>query len=285
MAKKEEETKPPTRGAALLFALRAQEVLDAASCVSDGVSADDEHGRTPSALVRAYAAVDALRMLATNGEGVDEEAPLDPAAARAAVTEARAELSAAGLADALAARAGRTKQQRAEGGKVRGAKRGEQMWKRELASRVAPGLYVGGWTALRDDCAALRPLGVRAILSVGNFSARRLPPWVHMAENVVVDDAADADLGALFPKIVRFIATATAGGGCCFVHCGAGCASNHSHALVACAYPSPRAPRVALCMPLIARSSRAVSRLWIARRHHPDELDRAHRSRIKNHRR
>ncbi len=230
-----------SRASVLLFCLRAQEVLE---------SIRDAEELASAPVAAAYAALDRARMLATNSDGakVDEDTPLDGARARAAVAAARDAVAECGLADALREKIARA----AAPGK-------ERAWERALASRVTPGVFVGGWTALRDDCAALRARGVSAILSIGNFTARRFPPCVEASLLVEVDDTEHADLGAHFPAIVRFVARALARpGGACFIHCGAGISRAPS---AACAYLMWRWPRLSAAEAIkLVRGARPCAR-------------------------
>lgn len=95
----------------------------------------------------------------------------------------------------------------------------------EVAHAVVPGVWVGGWAALLNNCAALRQRGITHVVSVVSADVpRRLPDWVRGHYHATVDDreaAADA-MRAHFAPATAFITAARALGGKVFVHCGAG---------------------------------------------------------------
>jgi protein-tyrosine phosphatase len=101
----------------------------------------------------------------------------------------------------------------------------------ELCHRVIPDLFVGGWTALRDDCSALQSLKVTHVLGLGTFSPRKLPDFIAKYTVVNVEDNNEANIKKHFPRIVDFISGCFQSGGICYVHCGAGI----SRAPTACA--------------------------------------------------
>jgi predicted protein tyrosine phosphatase len=164
-------------------------------------------------LAAAQRRVDDLRMLLTNR---DDAATAEAIAC--AVASTRAAMDTAGLRDGLARRLKR-----------------EKPSKFELVNQVLPGLFVGGWAALNNDCAALRKRGVTHVLSVVSADQqRRLPKWVVGQRLVQCSDSETADLGCHFRDICAFIDEARGynrllagsggggGGGACYVHCGAG---------------------------------------------------------------
>ena len=96
--------------------------------------------------------------------------------------------------------------------------------KLQLLHEVMPRLWVGGWAALNDDCAALKQKKVTHVVSVLSADQRRLPDFIKGHLYIRVDDteeAADA-LASRFEDICKFIEEARSGGGIVFVHCGAG---------------------------------------------------------------
>lgn len=96
--------------------------------------------------------------------------------------------------------------------------------KLQLLHEVMPRLWVGGWAALNDDCAALRQRKVTHVVSVLSADQRRLPEFIKQHLYVRVDDTEEAadTLASHFDEIVAFVEAARASGGIVFVHCGAG---------------------------------------------------------------
>ena len=96
--------------------------------------------------------------------------------------------------------------------------------KLQLLHEAMPRLWVGGWAALNDECAALRQRKVTHVVSVLSADQRKLPPFIRGHLYVRVDDTEEAadTLAARFEEIVAFIEKARGGGGVVFVHCGAG---------------------------------------------------------------
>jgi protein-tyrosine phosphatase len=101
----------------------------------------------------------------------------------------------------------------------------------ELAHRVIPNLFVGGWTALRDNCAALRALNVTHVLGLGTFTPRILPEFIVDYKVVNVEDNNEANIQKHFIEFIEFIGRCLDSHGVCYVHCGAGI----SRAPTACA--------------------------------------------------
>lgn len=96
--------------------------------------------------------------------------------------------------------------------------------KLQLLHEAMPRLWVGGWAALNDECAALKQRKVTHVVSVLSADQRRLPAFIRGHLYVRVDDTEEAadTLAAHFEEIVAFIEAARAHGGVVFVHCGAG---------------------------------------------------------------
>jgi hypothetical protein len=62
-------------------------------------------------------------------------------------------------------------------------------------AQLLPGLWVGGWAALNNDCFVLKQKGITHVLSVhSQTSQRTLPPFIQGAMLVSVDDEDSADL-------------------------------------------------------------------------------------------
>lgn len=96
--------------------------------------------------------------------------------------------------------------------------------KLQMLHEVMPRLWVGGWTALNDDCTALRQKKVTHVVSVLSADQRRLPEFIKQHLYVRVDDTYEAadTLASHFDEIVAFVEAARSSGGVVFIHCGAG---------------------------------------------------------------
>uniref|UniRef100_A0A7S4BFD0 Tyrosine specific protein phosphatases domain-containing protein n=1 Tax=Chrysotila carterae TaxID=13221 RepID=A0A7S4BFD0_CHRCT len=96
--------------------------------------------------------------------------------------------------------------------------------KLQLMHQVMPRLWVGGWAALNNDCAALRVRRVTHVVSLVSGEKRRLPKFILGHHYVQVDDREQAAsiMASHFPQIVLFIDEARNRGGVVYVHCGAG---------------------------------------------------------------
>lgn len=67
--------------------------------------------------------------------------------------------------------------------------------KYDLVAQLLPGLWVGGWAALNNDCFVLKQKGVTHVLSVhSQDTQRKLPSFIKGALLVAVDDRDDADM-------------------------------------------------------------------------------------------
>ena len=95
--------------------------------------------------------------------------------------------------------------------------------KLQLMHRVLPGLWLGGWAALRNDCRELRCKNITHVLSVCSAAKRRLPSCFQH-EHFTIDDREEAasQLFQYIPTALTFVEKARRGGGIVFVHCGAG---------------------------------------------------------------
>lgn len=95
----------------------------------------------------------------------------------------------------------------------------------DVMHRVAPRLWVGGWAALLNECAALRARRVSAVVSVVSSPDKRaLPPFITAHYHATVDDreGAAAELAAHFAPVCAFVHAARERGEGVFIHCGAG---------------------------------------------------------------
>ncbi|KAJ1619935.1 protein-tyrosine phosphatase-like protein [Pavlovales sp. CCMP2436] len=118
---------------------------------------------------------------------------------------------------------------------------------------VLPGLWVGGWAALLNDCQALRERSVTHVVSVISADKRQLPAFVRGHYHALVDDSEEAagTLATHFEPVCQFIAQALQSGGTCYVHCGAGIS---------------RAPTTATAYIMWARHLRATDALALVRK-------------------
>lgn len=170
---------------ALSYCIRAQEALDASAAMGNAA---------------AQAAVDSLRQTATNNrprEEVDE--------ARLAV---HAALRAAGLEESVLKELEKPRPGRSD-----------------VCHQVLPGLWLGGWTALNNNCQELQKRGVTHVVSVVSADQRRLPNFIRRHLHIHADDKEDAaqQLGERFPDICAFVDRARCQeGASVYVHCGAG---------------------------------------------------------------
>ena len=227
-------------GRLLVFVLAAQEVLD-------------DHDHSDGGASAAQAAVVHLRQLVTNlpqpGGVTDELAaeaapPAAPAAgtvtppsttppAAPAVETTPPPLSdtaaapppappSAPLAEAHAAAvAALTEAGLAEA--VRALLKRPKPTRYQLIHMVAPRLYVGGWTALNNECEALRKIKATHVLSIVSSDMPRRLPAHFKRLHLVCDDTDGADIGAHFEAAVAFIDEGrSADGGVVYVHCGGG---------------------------------------------------------------
>ena len=178
----------------LRLVMAAQELLDS--------SAQTDEAAHPE----VQAACTKLLQVATNARPADEVQTAH-SALDAALDAA---LETAGLANAVAKKALRP-------GNSATAKL-------QLLHEAMPRLWVGGWAALNNDCAALRERKVTHVVSVLSADQRRLPDFVRRHLYVRVDDTEEAadTLSSHFEEIVHFIEEARSAGGVVFVHCGAG---------------------------------------------------------------
>ena len=96
--------------------------------------------------------------------------------------------------------------------------------KLQLLHQVMPRLWLGGWAALNNDCEALRSRHITHVASIVSADQRRLPAFItgHYYRRVDDRDAAADELARHFESAVAFIETARKEGGSVFVHCGAG---------------------------------------------------------------
>ncbi|CAE8602902.1 unnamed protein product, partial [Polarella glacialis] len=190
---------------ALLFCLLAQEALDELAPNVDSLgegSATQEVQQSSqvSNVSAAQLAVENLRQAATNA--------LPPEEVQAAQEVAVAALAAAGLEEPL-----RKQLERPPAGRG------------DLCHQVLPGLLLGGWQALGNDCAELRKRRVTHVVSVISADQRRLPEFVRGHLYICANDNEDAATGLAvhFPEICRFIDAARhEPRGSVYVHCGAG---------------------------------------------------------------
>jgi len=174
---------------ALRLAIAAQELIDAGNIIDAAT---------------AQAATTMLLQVATNARPSEEVE-----AARGAVDDA---FGASGQAGALAQLA------------APDAGAGEGRNRLQLMHEVVPRLWVGGWTALNNDCQELKSRKVTHVLSVLSADQRRLPAFIQGHHYVRVDDTEEAAevLASHFEEMTSFIEQARSAGGVVFVHCGAG---------------------------------------------------------------
>jgi len=178
---------------ALVLCMLAQECLDEHHGQSDG--------NTKLATRPTQDAVDSLRQVATNAATLE-----DIQKSSTATMEA---FEAAGLADAL-----------------RGRLKRPNVGKHDICHRVLPGLWLGSWMALNNDCEELRRRKVTHVVSV--VSTERscpLPSFIRNHLHVLAHDSEDAAAGlsAHFPKICAFVdAARKEPRGIVYIHCGAG---------------------------------------------------------------
>lgn len=178
---------------ALLFCLLAQEFLD------ERVLEDAQLAQS-QCVGEAEAALEQLRQAATNAASPQEVEAARQAAAAALLT--------AGLEEHLQERLARPHAGRSE-----------------VCQEVMPGLWLGGWVALNNDCVELRRRRVTHVVSVVSADKRQLPAFVRGHLYIRSDDSEDAsaEFGARFPEICQFIEDARKEPhGCVYVHCGAG---------------------------------------------------------------
>lgn len=149
--------------AALRYMLAAQELVDASE----------------QSLPAVQAACTELLQLATNARPAAEVE-----ASRAAVEAAAAE---AGKAAELSKRVAR-----ANAALAAAATPSASGGKLQLLHEVIPRLWVGGWTALNNECLALKQRKVTHVVSVISSDRRQLPDWIQGHHYVRVDDSEEA---------------------------------------------------------------------------------------------
>jgi len=143
----------------------------------------------------AQQALDALRQAATNARPSDEIKEAKEAAAKA--------LAAAGLEEPSC----------------------QRLPKNSSCHQVLPGLLVGGWAALGQECAELRRRKVTHVVSIVSSEQQQLPEFVRGHLHIFANDKEDAgaQLAARFPEVCRFVDSArNEPRGMVFIHCGAG---------------------------------------------------------------
>jgi len=143
----------------------------------------------------AQQALDALRQAATNAQPAEEIQAAKEAAASA--------LAAAGLEEPSC----------------------QRLPKNGSCHQVLPGLLVGGWAALGQDCAELRRRKVTHVVSIVSAEQQQLPEFVRGHLHIFANDKEDAaaQLAARFPEVCRFVnAARNEPRGVVFIHCGAG---------------------------------------------------------------
>lgn len=177
---------------ALVLCMLAQECLDE----QGGPGLPDETARLALA-----PALEALRQVATNASPLEDVRKVS-----AATMEA---FEAAGFGDALKGRLKRP-----------------TVGKHDICQRVLPGLWLGSWMALNNDCEELRRRKVTHVVSV--VSTERcceLPSFIRHHLHVLAHDTEDAAAGlsAHFPEVCRFVdAARKEPRGIVYIHCGAG---------------------------------------------------------------
>lgn len=174
---------------ALFFCMVAQEFLTERCAVAAG----------PMDPVSAQVALDSLRQVATNASKAGE---VDNA--RGAVVKA---FDVLGIGQALREKLERPKPAR-----------------HDVCSHVLPGLFVGGWAGLGNNCAELKKHRITHVVSVISSDQRGLPDFIKGHLHFRIDDRENAaeELGRNFPEICRYIDLAREHQGAVFVHCGAG---------------------------------------------------------------
>jgi predicted protein tyrosine phosphatase len=178
---------------ALLFCLLAQEFLDEHPAMNE----DD----SICSLAPAQRAVDSLRQAATNDAGLE-----DIDTSMSSVLE---EFEKASLGEALKARLKRP-----------------SVGKYDICHRVMPGLWLGGWMALNNDCEELRRRKITHVVSVvSTEQPHRFPSFIRGHLHIIANDSDDAGevLGSRFPEVCRFVdAARSEPRGSVYIHCGAG---------------------------------------------------------------